>query len=478
MIPMLLALGLVACTAGPRPPREPPPPSVTATGPVDLSGVVSEQHEVQGSIVRVRWDQSVAAIVHVEYRVDADRWLQSPARELGAGAQQELLLGVPYDMPVTWRVVAEVAGGTTVTPDVTTWSGRLPTDLPMPEVVVADPTAWDPDVSYWLVAVSNDASFQGEYTTTLIDREGRVLWSHASPRRRATLQPRVSRTGRSFLIDHSSHWGGPIDEGARSEVLELGIDGEVRKTWITRGLYHAYTDLPDGSLAWPSHGQLDRDRQGGPDGERIIVQAPDGTERIVFDCDATLEVFCASNTLTYDDTRDVFLYSLFWGAQAVLEIDAETGALTKQLGHLPDAWAFDPPDAAFWFQHGPSYTATGTLLVSGHRTDDDHELVAREYALDEATQTLRQIWSFGDGQGIEAAQMGEAHRLPGGNTLHNYGTHAVLREVTPDGRVVWEVRWETEENPGPDGHMIGRSAPVVGDDLYRFLGARASSPGG
>lgn len=470
----VLALGFIACASGPRPPREPPPATVQATGPVDLLGVVSEQHERQGSIVRVRWEQSDVASVLVEYSFDPGHWMASPARELGPGLHSELLLGVPFDTLVTWRVVATAAAGTTSTPEVSTWTGLPPEDLPQPYVVSEDATAWDPSVSYVLVSISNDASFRGEYTTTLIDRQGRVVWSHASPRRRATLQPRVSWTGRSFLVDHSSHWGGHIDEGARSEVLELAIDGTVLKTWTTPGLYHAFTDLPDGSLAWPSHGRFDRDGSDGADGEHIVVQAPDGTHRVVFDCDATLKTYCSSNTLTYDDERDVFLYSLFWGALAVLEVDASTGELRKRFGQVSDAWAFDPPSSAFYFQHGPVYTPSGTLLVSSHREEGDSELVVREYEVDEKARTLREVWSFGEGQGVHAAQMGEAHRLPGGNTLHNYGTHAVLREVTPDGRVVWDVRWEDAEDDGPDGHVIGRSTPLEVADLYGFLHANQS----
>ena len=53
--------------------------------------------------------------------------------------------------------------------------------------------------------------------------------------------------------------------------------------------------------------------------------------------------------------------------------------------------------------------------------------------------------------------MGEVHRLPGGNTLHNYGEESRLREVTPDGAIVWEVWWEGDEH-------IGRSTPFA--DLY------------
>ena len=57
-------------------------------------------------------------------------------------------------------------------------------------------------------------------------------------------------------------------------------------------------------------------------------------------------------------------------------------------------------------------------------------------------------------------QMGEAHRLPRGNTLHNYGTAARIREVTPEGEVVWDVGFS-------QGSWLGRTTPIA--NLYDLL---------
>ena len=84
----------------------------------------------------------------------------------------------------------------------------------------------------------------------------------------------------------------------------------------------------------------------------------------------------------------------------------------------------------------------------------------REYAIEEETQALREVWSFGVGEGIHADTAGEAHRLSNGNTMHNYGSSGHLREVTSDGEIVWEVEW-------PGTRHLGRSVFI--DDLYTFL---------
>lgn len=467
---LLLMLGCTgSSTTPPFTPTEPPPPPVTATGPVDLMQVVSEVHDVHRTILRVRWTQSRDATAHLEYSFDPGEWLSSPPRELQKGVQEELILGAPYDTQVTWRLVGEVKDeGQTTTPDVVTWTGRTPANLPQPTVVSADPDAWDPDMAYLLVSVSYDEEFFGEYAVTLVDRRGRVVWYHGTPRGFAGMHPRVSRTDRSFLIDHSSHWGGAIDGGETSRVLDMAIDGTVLKRWNMPGLYHSFTDLPDGSLAWPQHWSIDEDEEPGPDGERIAIQSPDGTTEELFNCTAALQTRCQANTLSYDDERDVFLYSLF-SVDSVLEISGSNGALNKRFGQVPASWTFDPPQSEFWYQHGPTYTPEGNLLLSTHRSENDYELVVREYELDEQSRTLREVWSFGEGEDVIGTQMGESHRLQGGNTLHNHGTHAVVREVSPAGEVVWDLRWETSEYRSRDGHTVGRSQPVYGADLYRFL---------
>jgi hypothetical protein len=78
---------------------------------------------------------------------------------------------------------------------------------------------------------------------------------------------------------------------------------------------------------------------------------------------------------------------------------------------------------------------------------------------------LRQVWAYGEDQGIEGKYAGEAHRLENGNTLHNFGTGARMREITPDGDLVWDVKFPGG-NTGGNGRLQGRSVFIT--DLYDF----------
>ena len=62
---------------------------------------------------------------------------------------------------------------------------------------------------------------------------------------------------------------------------------------------------------------------------------------------------------------------------------------------------------------------------------EGHETVVREYELDEKREMLVEVFNFGLGEGVYGATMGEAHWLPNGNILHNYGDEVRMREGSP-----------------------------------------------
>jgi hypothetical protein len=471
----LLATQFTACVGeDPQEPPPPPPPTTTTTTPPPpepstpgptttdielLTEVSSVLHDQFPTIVVVSWTQAADAAVHVDYSFDPGVWLASPARQLAAGAHQELLLGVPFGVTVTWSVVAEDATGVVESPEHTIVTPNLPPSIPPAQVNISDPLLQDPGTPYiYLSLVERDAGFTDRWWALIIDRQARPVWATRSATDRIFMHPRLSWNQDALLLDSNSYWGA-FDGGDNSSVTKMHIDGTVIETWATPGLHHPYTDMPDGSLAYSAYTS-----QGGYGDDLIFVLRPDGSEDLVFSCDAFLDDIgegndpCGANTLSYDASKDTFLVSLFT-VETIVEVNATTGAYDKWFGHVDGSWAFDPPSSAFWYQHGGYYTPEGTLLTSTHidPRPDGIENVTREYELDEVNQTLVNIWTFGEGDGVYGDQMGEAHRLPNGNVLQNYGTLARMREGTHDGEIAWDITW-------PSSSDIGRSAPVP--DLY------------
>ena len=469
-----------ACQSGtgkvPSDPTEPyqtPPPTgtpPTTTVPTTPSGALSDLdarlHDAFGTLVIVSWTQDRPATVHAEFAGSDGVWLASPPRALEAGPHEEFLVGVPYEDTVTWRLVVEDASGVTASADQQIATAPWPATLPRanaPEV--SEPALWDPAMPYVLLAMTEvEGDMVDPWWVMIIDRQARPIWAMRTSNAMITMHPHVALDGRSLLLDDNHYWGTFGSGGPDGQIKRMLLDGTVLETWDTPGLHHPFTELPDGTITYGRYSFPAYEN------EWLIEIAPDRTTRTVFDCAVWLgrAEDCGSNTITYRASTDSYLYSFFY-LNTIFDIPRATGVPTRTFGEAAGSYAFDPPEAGMWYQHGGYWTDQGTLLSSTYalpgspwNAPDDEETVVREYEVDEANQTLRLVWDFGVGDGVYGAQMGEAHRLPGGGVLHNLGTLARLREGTADGTVVWDVWWPM--------HDMGRSVPISG--LYDFLPER------
>jgi hypothetical protein len=448
----------LACLGARCAPRDPGPDSGETGRPPDFeaaAGLEARVHDTIGSLVELEWEQLEACSGVVAYRVEDEDWRSSPGRSFAPGAAAQLLLGVPYASRVQLRLELDCERGSWRSERIEIQTDPLPDGLPHAGLISAVEGAWDPSWSYILTSIDSreDAIRPQDAWTVIVDRAGRTVWARPTEILRTTLAPRVALDGASLLIDHNSFWG-IFDGGEASQVVRVDLEGREIERFDTPGLHHPFTELPDGTLAW-----------GAADGmtETLELLEPGGEPRSLWSCYGFHQrvgsmLPCSANTLVWSEPRASFLMS-FFTTDSVVEIDREGGSL-RWFGHLPGSWAFEPVDSAFYWQHGAHFTAEGTLLTSTLDGEPGQEMLVREYDLDEEQQTLRQRWSFGQGEGLYGDEMGEAWRLPGGHTLHNMGTAQRLREITPDGEVVWDLGWSR-------GSFIGRSEGI--EDLYDLL---------
>jgi hypothetical protein len=409
----------------------------------------------------VSWEHDNPANAFVRYLVGEDPWQETPAQERDAGSQEQIVLGIPYESDFQFRVVATADGVEHLGDFVAGTTGVIPETMLAPELYLSDETAHDPADRYLFGSLAAELGRwvpDGGFWSFIVDRRGRLVWARLTPHLHVTMYVRVSTSGRDFLVDDNTFWFN--FEALESRVHRIKIDGSIVQTYDTPGLHHPYTELPDGTIVWGATQP--------PDGESIEELAPDGSRRTVWDSReffdgyelaAEVERF-QSNALFWDELSNSYFFSSYWNFYLV-QIARENGA-TLQIfgGHLPSSWRVTPPDAAFYWQHGVTVTPDRTLLMSMHESDSSFEGVVREYHLDESLKTLQQVWTWGDGNGIEPIFAGEAHRLANGDTLINYGTTPVVREVSPEGLIVWEIRW-------PEERFIGRTVFV--EDLYAFV---------
>lgn len=427
------------------------PPAAT-TSPV--AGLSWAPHEGVGSFAVVSWTQEVAGEAHVAFSFDAGEWHTTPPIQAVAGANEQLVVGIPYGATADWKVVALDGEWPSAEPIVT---AAVPDGLPLPRVTVSEAAGHYAAGRFLLTSVNGTSGgwTGGTYWTVFIDRQGRYVWARPTPSENWTLYATVAQSGDHLLIDEATAWS-RFDQGAGSQMVRATLDAEG-DTVPMPGLHHAFLEHADGTLAW---GSILEHR-----GEQLMELAPGAETPVpIWDCfDDWPEVGenflprCESNSLWYDADRGTYLYS-FYTNDSMVELDRATGETLWWAGAQPGGFVFDPPESTFEWQHGINWTEAGTLLLTSRARTEGLSTKVYEYAVDTEQGVLTELWSYD--AGVHASTNGDVRRLPDGTTLFAVGSAGQVHEVAPDGTTVWLLDFQAT-------HLVGRAEWVT--DLYTLL---------
>ena len=422
--------------------------------PLEISDISWSVNKEIGSVVHVSWQQSTEADAWLEFTTDAKNWQSSPVESRAAGAQEELILGVPYSSEITFRIASDEGSGTTYTDEQTAQNDDIPEEAPVPMLQVAEDETWHPSERWLLIGMSQGGQgWQSDgFWKMILNRQGEVVWARPTPDGYRTFYMQPSYDGTHIIWDENTFWT-DFDKGKASLVHRMTLDGTILESIPLSGLHHTFLELSDGVITW---GGIDNGR------EVLRERDADGNIREVWDCDAFWDEHgstrgCDGNALFWDEPTDTIYFSSD-NNHSIVQL-TRTGEVLNFWGQLEGAWPFAEGTEPFWKQHSPTLTPEGNLLVSSWIGEINKELVAREYEIDKENQVLREAWTCGAGTQDIAYYAGEAHRLASGNTLLNYGEGGQIREYTPDCDVAWHLEWE-------GGPLLGRA--VFLEELYDF----------
>lgn len=418
-----------------------------------VSGLTVVVHPDVVTLLLVSWVQDEdAALAWVEFTFGDDE-RHTPVRDGMAGDHQAVLLGIPGETEVTIRVVNTFGEERRVSEAATATTGAIPGELPHPHLI-----SWDPDAAssaHWLftsIEPNYGDWYEGPWWLVVLDRQARIVWYYAVPGNRCTMHSRVALDGTHLLFEETSLYQG--DYGADSVVRRMTLDMAYLETLEIPGLGSTFAETTDDSILFDDYSDWPT--------TALAELHSDGTRTTVWNCSLWGSIYglsqwdCDPNETVWVEHTDTVLWSM-WACDTVVEVARDTGELLRTWGALEGSWDFDPPEAMFDMQHYPHYTTGGTLLVSSHVVGESWQQRAREFVVDEPSQTLSEIWSYGEGTGQYATYAGEAFRLDNGNTFINYGTMSNLREVTPDKEIAWEAGWDNR-------YLIGHVSLL--EDLY------------
>jgi hypothetical protein len=450
------------------------PVAPAANGDELATDVRVSVHPEVNTLLVVTWNQAQPATeTWLEFGFEGDNVMRSRAKPGSVGEHQDVVIGVPGETDVTLRVVSQVGGADYPTRDYTGRTGAVPSGpngMPPATILSYDASLASPD--RWLFGSVENSTGGGDfdyYRATfwlyIMDRQGRVVWYYAEPASNATYSfQRIARDGDYVWFEKRCFGCGNYAES----VVKMTLDRAYFEEIPVPGLSDAIDVTDDGSLLYDANNELRE-------------MDATGAIRTIWSCRQQFgqNFQCYSNTINWDPARNTVLMS-FPEPGTVVEIDRESGEMIGQYGNAPGSFAFAPPLSTppaawgFGFQHFPNFSAEGTLMVSSHMPgfEETSNPVANqhaflEFSIDRERRVLTEKWRYTLGPEWPHAK-GMAIRLANGNTLANYGTGGVIREITSDLQTAWHVKFDA---PGANdfyNKMVGHN--VLIDDLYDLNG--------
>lgn len=136
----------------------------------------------------------------------------------------------------------------------------------------------------------------------------------------------------------------------------------------------------------------------------------------------------------------------------ITKINLQTGDVIWRLGGKANMFTL-VNGQPFAFQHDVRQIPNGDITVFDNQgtTQSPAPSQAIEYQIDETKKTATQVWSFTHAPAVFATYMGDAQRLPDGNTFLDWGApftgtgyvYDTMTEVTPDGQVLFDLSFDS-----------------------------------
>jgi hypothetical protein len=446
------------------------PDGVTvAAGDDFVSDVQVAVHPNTSTVLVVTWTQlRTAEKTLLEFDFSGSSVMTSRELAGATGPHREVVLGVPEKTAVAVRIVSKVGNVDFKTKDYQGMTGAIPSSFPKSQVLAYDPTLASPE-RWMLGAVESSPVEQstddcadvwscyylGPYWIFIMDRQGRIVWYWADPSDNASsAYPRVARDGEYLVIDKG--------RGGRTGVVKMTLDRRYYQFVAIPDLDDAIDVTTDGSVLYDTRGNLHE-------------LTRDGKDRTVWNGSSLFGAAFQgySNTVNWNPVDDTVLLS-FPDMGVVVQINRQTGAVVGQYGDAAGSYGFSPSPWKFQFQHSPTITPKGTLLVSSHLPDypngsppGPNHHAFEEFTIDRANKRLIQKWIYDDAPEWASAKS-FVMRLPNGNTLANYGTGGAIREITPDKKTVFHVKFPGGPSNVYNNKMVGNTVYVA--DLYALNG--------
>ncbi len=428
--------GTVATDTDTTPTDDSGPTDTDTTVPeTDVSpfGITAELSPDVVTVVRVHWSTLAPSVGRLEFGESADYTHASPVETTPSTEHDALILGMPADTDVHFRVVSVVDGGEDEgSEDQTILTGTLPVELPS-LTVTGEVTSW--------VGGYQVLPLQGTgLSIVVLDEQGRIVWYDLQDAGFNLMRARLAYDGQAILYCLA----GMEDMRGLGSIARVSMDGSATTLIPFPYIDHDFTELPDGTLA----GIVVKNQDGYANlGDSIVELDADGTYTEIWSAweDPTLMAFYKSelsnwshaNALDYVPEQDAYFIALK-EIGTIVKVDRKTGASQWHLNGLANGFTMLNGTEPVILQHQFQLLDDGILIFDNGPYDRGYSQ-AVEFALDQDALTAEEVWSYGADPPIVVYAKGDVYRYDDGGTQVVWSSAGEIQNVDPDGNVQWQL---------------------------------------
>jgi len=385
---------------------------------------------------------------HINFGLDTSYGMKAPV-DLTAASYRTLLLGMKPSKTYHFQLSVTDSGGDSCTSDdLTIATGAVPNGIQNPTITTNNAGAL---YGGFLVTGQYSQSIIGGPSAGapafILDRDGTYVWWYTVTGSDAT--------GVTMSYDGNYMWINSVNVPSHiARVHRVSMDGLIDEDHSDEfaGLSHQLTVLPDETVAFYAYGANGCDD--------IKLRAPDGTVTTVVNAQAAHGGMnaCHVNAIFYSRLDDTLVFG-----------DLDNNCLTKVTRTGTTVWVLNggvDTGPTSWFnggglvwqggEHGfhilglddfvifnnNSIAPAGSKVSWGTAAGDASGSLAIEVKLDLTAMTATRIWSY-QALGLADNVLGDAQRLPNGNTMVDFSTKGTIQEVDAEGNVLQEIKTTT-----------------------------------
>lgn len=406
-----------------------------------------EQSAVVATVTTVRWRTAEPTLGRVRFGEGDDRVRVTPLPDTPTTDHQVALVGMPEDAGGT-LVVEIVDGGEVIdaTEPLAFETGLLPAALPRPSVVELDPSATEGG----LTLVPFQASTDESHWLTILDEQGRVVWAYEVPESCHRLRLAADQRGLLFYTDPN---------GDKSFVIvDLDFAGNLRWEFEVQDGRQDFAAIDDDTFVVLASDEREFEFADGSYpvmGDRLLEVGRNGSVRELwntferFEPNTELSLadienadgywdFTHANYLHYEAATDRVWVTLR-NVHAAVGIDHAAGEPVVVLSETLGDYTHNEEHDIVENPHSVQPLADSLLVFNQGDPAREHCARAVVLSYDDVLQTVDESWRYEPEDCFLLDYLGNAQRLPGGNTLVDFSTTGVLDEVTADGRLAMRL---------------------------------------